>query len=329
LLCLLLAAGCDVDEPQRLISNLRVTQLIYQPEGHPGGTLSITAAGDMVTIDMENLPVLPAPAGENPGWVYEGWLAYEDTTLGPTTISMGRFEIAQSNTDPLFARGDGRVVYSPADGSMTASAGASALSTGLAFPDSVAFGPAVTAYVTIEPQPDDDLTQPHPTRLLMLAAGGLPGTDSTSPLLTPVDLELLSAGDLSRLVGTVTVNTVTGEFSFEFAAMGFIDRRLPGGQLDAGVIYQAWFVDDDTSPPRYRSVRRFEANRVGDVRIDAAMNPGDSDGDGVPEPLDFERVMVSIEPDGISNFQLVGQGADTSPEIFEIVPYIGVLPAPL
>jgi hypothetical protein len=90
-------------------------------------------------------------------------------------------------------------------------------------------------------------------------------------------------------------------------------------------------VDDDTNPPRYQPIARQNPNLLGEMAILGLNFAGfaffaDRDLDGVPEDLDFERVVVSIEPDGTHGQPPVGEGIDTHGDIFPIIPYQAPFP---
>jgi hypothetical protein len=177
-------------------------------------------------------------------------------------------------------------------------------------------------FLAIEPDPDVDLG-PGLTHLL-IGKSDLPAAGDVD-LVIPVNEGLGTVGDLSTIEGEAVVSASTGEYLAVMRQMPFITRTDP--PTDSGIIYQAWFVDDDNPhAPRYQSIGRFNPNQVGDVALSGAMDPGDGDGDFIPEPLDFERFVISIEPDMITVRQPEGRGVDTSPKIFSVVPYPIPLP---
>ena len=142
--------------------------------------------------------------------------------------------------------------------------------------------------------------------------------------MIPVNDGQPTVGDLTTIYGEALVYVATGEFQLRFQRKPFFSRSQP--PADNVLIYQAWFIDEDNGRQRYQSIQRFNPNVVGDAVIFGALNPGDGDGDGIPEPFDFERVVISIEPDALGAQQPVGQGSDTSPGIFFVAPYRSGLP---
>jgi hypothetical protein len=313
--------GCSVDDPARLTSNHRVAEIRYDASGAvvPIGELTVEGSGASISVDIEGLPILPQRSGSTAGYVYGGWISYPDTGTTRAYVTTGRFRVAEASTHPDYPTGQIRFTYDRS-GTLSILEGGTALEHGDPMPDTLAFEES-RFFIAIEPDPDAD-AGPGRTHLL-ISTGDLPAADAID-LVIPVNEGLGSVGDLSSIRGEALVNVATGEFDLGFSQMPFINRSTP--PQDPGIIYQAWFVDDDGSSPRYQSIQRFNPNAVGDFTFASTMNPGDGDGDGVPEPLDFERIVISIEPDALTAQQPFGRGADTSPNIFSIVPYLTPLP---
>lgn len=319
-LATLLAAACDVDDPDRLASNQRFVPVTFDAATAivPAGTATIATSGSEIAVEATDLPALEAPGGGAPGWAYEGWILYPfaDTT---GYIPAGRFRIPAASGDDEFPTGEARFTYAR-DGSFTLTSAGTALAHGLPMPDTLDFT-EVTFLLAIEPDPDAEPAQPGYTHLLVskevLSADG-------GALIVPVSPGTPQAGDFSTLDGEANVNAATGEFALVFEFMPYFVRSSPPN--DPGLTYQAWFVDDDGAAPRYQSIARFNPNVVGDARLNGVLYPGDLDGDGVPEPLDLDRVLITIEPDMITAQQPAGQGVDTSGNLFQTVPYRETLP---
>jgi hypothetical protein len=315
-------AGCGVDEPNRLTSNQRLTHVAYDANRAvvPIGTLTVEGSGNQVSIDVSGLPIVPQHTGNTAGYVYGAWFSYADTGSARAFRSGGRFRVAEASTNPDFPTGD--IAFNiQRNGTLTVTHGGTALEHGDPLPDSLQYN-ETRFLITIEPDPDPDAA-PGRTHLL-IGKSDLPATGDVD-LVVPVNEGLITVGDFSTIQGEALVNAATGEFELVLREMPYISRSDP--PADPGIIYQAWFVDDDRPDhPRYQSIMRFDPNSVGDFRTTGVMNPGDGDSDGVPEPLDFERVVISIEPDALTAQQPVGRGADTSPDIFQVVPYLDPLP---
>ena len=313
-----LLGGCDVDSPGRLTTNLRTASQRFYPSGIPAGSVTLEGSLDRISVAIDRLPVLTGPTQSAEGFAYEGWITTPDSVK-----STGRFRIAASqNQDPESDTGSVRFSYDRT-GALTVTQGGAAITQGQPLSDTFDFTARAGFLLTIEADPTDDpgLGFVH---LLATEPESLLSTSRPLGLILPVNIGIPGQGKFDRIDAVATLNAATGEYNLDFEGMPFIARSGP--PVDVGLIYQAWFVDDDTSPPRYQSIRRFKPNGVGDVTLTGAINPGDGDGDGVPEPLDFERVVVSIEPDGLTAQQPEGQGVDTSGAIFPVVPYEAKLP---
>ena len=313
--------GCDVDDPDRLSSNQREARIEYDASSAivANGVLTVEGDGQSIGVVIEMLPILPAPTADD-GWAYEGWISYPDTGTARATRSTGRFRVTNFGANAEYPNGNIRFTYER-NGALHVLSGGNELSEGEALPDTLDFGEA-TFFLAIEPDPDFDLG-PGLTHLL-ISESQLPAAGEVD-LVVPVNENLGTVGDLSTIEGEAVVNAATGEFILAMRQMPFISRTAP--PTDNGIIYQAWFVDDDAPrDPRYQSIVRFNPNPVGDFVFTGAMNPGDGDGDNIPEPLDFERFVISIEPDMITVQQPVGRGVDTSPTVFSVVPYLIPLP---
>ncbi len=305
LVCLA-ATGCDETSPGSFETNLRVSRLEFDAARVPGGTVEVDTAGQTLTVTLSGLPELGGL------YVYEGWVI-ADPTGTPTAVSAGRYTAATSGSP--FPTAQGAITYA-VDGTTSATGALQQVGDGQPYvADSLTANPRFV--LSIEPNPDND---PAPYSIKLVA--GVLTLGETQPLA----LAGHSGFNLADLSGEVTINTVTGEFELDLSRLGRFDRSMPGAAGDPGLIYQAWLVDTDPDPDRILSVRRFNANLVGDAPIAGQLNPGDTDGDGQPEPLDVERVYISIEPDGVANFEPVGSGIDTSPNIFSAVPYVADLP---
>ncbi|MGD8394084.1 MAG: hypothetical protein PVF43_01280 [Candidatus Eiseniibacteriota bacterium] len=329
--------GCDEDAPARLSSNSRTASLELQPEAIPEGTLEVTSDLTTIRLDLAQIPVLADDSGQPRPFVYEGWLRYLDDVSGSSVnVSMGRFRVDPASGQPYFARGDITLEYTILDGTMAVTAGGDKQSDGA--PLGVDLSTGVSFALAIEPDPDPEPGMPTPLRMLTLPPDSLiTGHGMATELIMPVDLDFPFAGRFDRLQGTVQVNAITGEYGLIFRGLPFFDREPVGGETDPGLVYQAWFIDDDTTPPRVYNIMRFLPNLAGDAEIRDFLETGDADGDLVPEPLDFERVLISIEPDIILSGQEIGDGIDTAtrtdPEqpdsiehIFPIVAYEAILP---
>jgi len=313
--------GCGVDEPDRLSSNQREARIEYDAGSAivPSGELTVEGSGLEIGVVISTLPILEGPAAGN-GWAYEGWISYADTGVVRATRSTGRFRVTNQGANREFPNGNIRFSYER-NGALHVLSGGTELAEGEALPDTLDFSEA-RFFLAIEPDPDSDLG-PGLSHLL-ISKSDLP-TAGEVDLVVPVNEGLGPVGDLSTIEGEAVVNSATGEFILGMRQMPFISRTSP--PTDTGLIYQGWFVDDDNPHvPRYQSIGRFNPNQVGDIVINGAMNPGDGDGDNIPEPLDFERFVISIEPDMITVQQPVGRGVDTSPEIFSVIPYPIALP---
>ncbi len=317
--------ACDVDDPPRLTANQRVVPVVYDSRTAlvAAGDLTIEPGGNQITVAVTGLPVLTGPASGQLGWAYEGWISYPDTGESRGYISTGRFRIPATNQDPEFPTGVARFTYMRSGGFELLSTGMP-LAQGQPMPDTLDFTDGVTFLLAIEQDPDPDPNTVGYSHILV-SNGDLPAVaDTTVTVIMPLNVGTPEAGDFSTLDGEALLNAATGEFQLQFQRMPYFTRSSP--PADPGLIYQAWFVDDDTSPPRYLSIARFNPNIVGDATLTGAVNPGDSDGDGLPEPLDLERVMISIEPDMLNAQQPPGQGVDTDGAIFQLVPYRATLP---
>lgn len=316
----LLAAACDVDDPDRLSANQRFVPVTFNATTAvlPAGTVTIATSGTEITIAADGLPVLAGPAQGEPGWAYEAWIQYPfaDTT---DYIPAGRFRIPAAGADVEFPTGVAEFTYAR-DGSFTLTSAGTTLAQGVPMPDTLDFTEDVRFLLVIEPDPDGEPDQPGYTHLLV-------SKDVLDPdgvaLIVPVS-GTTQAGDFSPLDGEANVNAATGEYSLHFELMPYFIRSSPPN--DPGLTYQAWFVDDDRTPASYQSIARFNPNVVGDANLNGALYPGDLDGDGVPEPLDVDRVLITIEPDMITAQQPPGQGLDTSGDLFPTVPYQETLP---
>ncbi len=314
--------GCGVDEPGRITTNERATAIVYDADLAivPSGTVTVEDDTVTLTVAIDDLPILLTSNGTG-DLVYEGWISFADTGEARAFISTGRFTIvAGPDSDPEYPTGDVAFRYNRLSGSFTVTEGGDELAAGQPLPDSLDFS-ETRFFLAIEPNPD---SSPDPGLSHLLIGK----TDLTSPgtvdLVIPVNEGQPTVGDLSTIDGEAVVNVSTGEFQLFLQRTPFFSRSEP--PTDPGLIYQAWFIDEDDNRSRYQSIQRFNPNAVGDAVIVGALNPGDGDGDGVPEPFDFERVVISIEPDALTAQQPVGQGRDTSPEIFSVAPYRSGLP---
>jgi hypothetical protein len=325
--CVLAAIiGCSADAPARLTTNIRSTPIEYDPARAvlPSGEVTLEGSLDAITVAIENVAAMPGPPAGAAGFVYEGWVSYPDTGQARFYISTGRFTLpAAGGSDPNLPTANVTFLYDR-DGNFTMLAGGNPLTQGEPLPDTLDFTERVRFILAIEPEPDTDpgIGPIH----VLVTNGDLPESPGSVQLIVPVDVgDPDLAGRFDILTGSsATLNAATGEFSVRFQSMPFINRTEPPG--DVGLIYQVWFADDDTNPPRLLSVARENPNVLGDLTLSGAVNPGDADGDGVPEPLDLDRVIVSIEPDGITSGQPPGQGVDTSNDIFPMIPYQAPLP---
>lgn len=315
------AMGCSVDDPDRLSTNQREARIEYDAGTaiEPTGVLTVEGSGLSIEVEISTLPILDGPAADN-GWAYEGWISYPDTGSARAYRSTGRFRVTNQGANAEYPNGNIRFRYERT-GQLHVLSGGTELAEGEALPDTLDFGES-QFFLAIEPDPDVDLG-PGLTHLL-IGKSDLPAAGEVD-LVLPVNEGLGTVGDLSTIQGEAVVSATTGEFIVAMRQMPFISRTAP--PTDTGIIYQAWFVDDDNPrAPRYQSIGRFNPNQVGDVGLTGAMNPGDGDNDNIPEPLDFERLVISIEPDMITVQQPVGRGVDTSPEVFSVVPYPIPLP---
>lgn len=317
----LFAAACDVDDPGRLSANQRHVPVTFDPGTAivPAGTVQIAATQTEITVDAAGLPVLDGPTVNAPGWAYGGWIRYS-TGNTPGYVATGRFRIPASGPNSEFPTGEASFTYARS-GAFTLTSTGTTLAQGLPLPDTLDFDEEVTFLLAIEPDPDPEPNQIGYTHLLVSKA--FLAADPVD-LIMPVSPGTPQAGDFTTLDGDANVNAATGEFSLTFQLMPYFDRGSP--PEDPGLTYQAWFVDDDRTSPIYWSIARFNPNAVGDVTLTGAMYPGDLDGDGVPEPLDLERVVITIEPDMLTAQQPAGQGVDTSGDLFQTVPYQETLP---
>jgi hypothetical protein len=327
-----------------LSSNSRAATLELQAEAIPEGSLEVTPDLTTIRLDLAQIPVLEDASGQPRPFVYEGWLSYTDDTSGEMVhVSMGRFRVDATSGQPYFPRGEITLDYTLLDGTMTVTEGGEKRSDGA--PLGVDLSTGVAFALAIEPEPDTEPGIPTPLRMLTLPPDSLIVDHGTATeLIVPVDLDFDFAGRFDRLMATIQLNAATGEYGLIIRGLPFFDREPTGGETDPGLVYQVWFLDDDTTPPRVYAltdqmnrVLRFLPNLAGDADLRGALELGDADGDGVPEPLDFERLFLSIEPDIILGGQEIGDGLDTSrrtdPEepdsidhIFPIVAYIAVLP---
>jgi hypothetical protein len=312
--------ACDETAPNQLLTNHRVGTFELT-SAIPNGGVTLEGSLDQISVTIGELPVLSSD------FAYEGWISYGDTSA-TFNISTGRFRIFDTGgIDPIHRTGEVTFTYDRGGGFAVNPSDGDELAQGEALPDSVELTEGVTFFLAIETDPDNS---PNPGVIhILMTEDVLPDDAGDVDLILPVSLGEPSQGDFSQLDGTVLLNAATGEIQLTFHRMPFLDRSSPPD--DPGLIYQIWFVDDDQSPPRYRSVAgRGGPNSVGDFFIEGPpIEPGDADSDGVPEPMDFERVLVSIEPDGLTAQQPVGQGLDTSGEIFPVVPYRVRLPLPV
>ncbi|HWN82275.1 MAG TPA: hypothetical protein VNM87_09285, partial [Candidatus Udaeobacter sp.] len=297
--CLLALAhfGCSVDDPDRISTNQRTARIEYDPTSAivPTGTVTVEGSGLSIGVVIQMLPILADPSSGD-GFAYEGWISYPDTGTARAYRSTGRFRVTNRGANAEYPNGDVRFTYERT-GQLHVLSGGDELAEGEALPDTLDFSES-SFFVAIEPDPDVDLG-PGLTHLL-ISKTDLPAADDVE-LVVPVNEGLGTVGNLSTIEGEAVVNAATGEFRLVMRQMPFISRTAP--PTDTGLIYQAWFVDDDNPHPhahRYQSIARFNPNQVGDAVLTGAMNPGDGDGDNVPEPLDFERLVISIEPDMIT-----------------------------
>jgi hypothetical protein len=313
--------GCGVDEPDRLSTNQREARIEFDAESAivPTGVLTVEGDGLSIGVEISTLPILDGPAADD-GWAYEGWISYPDTGSARAYRSTGRFRVINQGANAEYPNGNVRFSYERT-GALHVLSGGTELAEGEALPDTLDFSES-RFFLAIEPDPDVDLG-PGLTHLL-IGKSDLPAAGDVD-LVIPVNEGLGTVGDLSTIEGEAVVSASTGEYLAVMRQMPFITRTDP--PTDSGIIYQAWFVDDDNPhAPRYQSIGRFNPNQVGDVALSGAMDPGDGDGDFIPEPLDFERFVISIEPDMITVRQPEGRGVDTSPKIFSVVPYPIPLP---
>lgn len=318
--------GCSADAPGRLTTNIRVASIEYDAARSvlPSGEVTLEGSLETITVAIENVAAMPGPPAGASGFVYEGWISYPDTGQARFYVSTGRFTLpAAGGADPNLPTADVTFLYDR-DGNFTMLAGGNPLTQGQPLPDTLDFTERVQFILAIEPEPDNDpgIGPIH----LLVTKSDLPESPGSVDLIVPVDVgDPDRAGRFDILTSSsATLNAATGEFTVRFESMPYIDRTEPPG--DVGLVYQTWFADDDTDPPRLVSIARENPNVLGDLTLSGAVNPGDTDGDGVPEPLDLDRVIVSIEPDGITSGQPPGQGVDTSNDIFPMVPYQQLFP---
>jgi hypothetical protein len=297
--------GCEVDGPATYATNQRYGEFQLDDAAIPRGQLTVESSLDQITVTLEQFPALVFADGSPRAFFYEGWLTTEADT-GLVYYSTGRFRTTPNNGDQYFPRGSTTFTYQ-LDGTFQVTSGGEALGGAAPFPDTL--GPEVSFELTIQPEPASGSVTP--IRPLILPVP-MPDSASTHDLIVPADVGQATEGTFDRLRSEISINTVSGEMHVRFQLMAFFRRNLPGTPSDPGLMYQAWLVDDDMTPPRVVSVDRFNPNLAGDYNIDAQIYPGDLDGDGVPEPIDFERMWVSIEPDGITSSQPLGDGLDTS-----------------
>jgi hypothetical protein len=321
----ILMTACDEDEPARLTTNLRIANFQYDPDRAviPSGDVTLEDGLEMITVRAARMPAMPGPEPGSSGWVYEGWASYPDTGDARFYVSTGRFTLDEGiGSDPNLPTGSITYTYHR-DGTFTVLEGGTPLTQGEPLPDTLDFTEDVSYLIGVEPEPDANpgLGPIHP----VAAATELPQEAGSVDLIVPVNIgDPEHAGQFDGLTSSSAVlNAATGEYLIEFETMPFIFRDMVP---DPGLVYEMWFIDDDTNPPRYFSLGRENPNVIGVLTLSGAIHPGDTDGDGVPEPLDFERVVVSIEPDGSPVQQPVGQGIDTSSDIFSIIPYAEPLP---
>ena len=320
-LLVLLATACDVDDPDRLAANQRFVPVTFDAATAvlPAGTVTIAASGTEIAVEVGGLPALAAPAQSEPGWAYEAWIQYP---LADTTgyITAGRFRIPAPSGSSEFPTGEARFTYAR-DGAFTLTSTGTTLAQGQPMPDTLDFTENVTFLLAIEPDPDREPLTVGYSHLVVTK--GVLTVDGVA-LIVPVSPGTPQAGDFSTLQGEANVNAATGEYSLRLGLMPYFTRSSPPS--DPGLIYQAWFVDDDGGGPHYQSIARFNPNVVGDANLTGALYPGDLDGDGVPEPLDVSRVLITIEPDMLTAQQPPGRGVDTSGDLFQSVPYQETLP---
>ena len=318
----ILGLGCGVDDPGRITTNERTTAIVYDASVaiDPSGTVNVEDDSVTLTAAIDDLPILLSTNGTG-DYAYEGWVSYADTGESRAYVSTGKFTIvAGPDSDPDYPTGNVEFRYNRRTGSFVVTEGGDELAAGQPLPDPLIFSDT-RFFLAIEPNPDPS-PNPGLTHLL-IGKADLPDS-GTVDLVIPVNEGQPSVGDLRTIDGEAIVNCATGEFQLLLQRTPFFSRSEP--PTDHGLIYQAWFIDEDNNRSRYLSIQRFNPNAVGDAVITGAMNPGDGDGDGVPEPFDFERVVISIEPDALNAQQPVGQGRDTSPEIFSVAPYQSGLP---
>lgn len=317
----ILGLGCGVDDPGRITTNQRATAIVYDADIAivPSGTVTVADDSVNLTAEIDDLPILLTPNGTG-DLAYEGWISFADTGDARIFYSTGRFTIsAGPSSDPEYPTGDVAFRYNRQTGTLTVTEGGDELAAGEPLDATLDLTEA-TFFLAIEPR--DANPEPGLTHLLIGRTNlEVPGTVD---LVIPVNEGQSSVGDLTTIDGEAVVNAATGEFELTLQRTPFFSRGDPPD--DPGLVYQAWFVDEDDNRSRYQSIQRFNPNAVGDAVILGALNPGDGDGDGVPEPFDFERVVISIEPDALTAQQPVGQGRDTSPEIFSVAPYRSGLP---
>ncbi len=314
--------ACDAQAPGRFPTNLR--QATFQVSGPiPSGRVTLESGLTRISVELDDLPVLAAP-GPTPGFAYAGWLSFLDADTNRVFVTTGVFRIqATDGIDSIHRIGPARFTYD-SDGTFQLTSAGVEVSPGQPLPPGESLNAGMSFFLAIETDPDDAAGPGyiHP----LVAPDTLPGTPGSVDLIVPVNVGLTSQGDFSELRGEAQLSASTGEYKLTFSSLPVLSRTSP--PFDVGLIYQAWFVDDDTSPPRYQSIARFAPNAIGDATVLGAITPGDLDGDRAPEPIDFERILISLEPDGISAQQPVGQGLDTSGEIFPIIPYRMRLPEP-
>lgn len=315
LLALALSA-CEEDAPTRFVTNDRHGDFLITNQ-IPSGQVTV-ASSDLISVAIDKLPVLAA----GQGFAYEGWLTFVDADTNRADASTGRFSIVPTGGPDLIHRtGSVRFTYA-SSGAFQVTAGGDELAQGEALPSGIDFSDSLSFFLAIEPHPDNS---PNPgfTHLLV-GAEDLQNPPGPVKLIVPVNLGSASAGDFLDLDAEGSLSATTGGFHLRFQQMPVLNRTTPPD--DPGLIYQAWFVDLDQSPPRYQNITRFVPNQIGDRILEGNVHPGDLDGDGAPEPLDFEWIVVSLEPDGLNAQQPIGQGLDTSGEIFPVVPYYVRLP---
>jgi hypothetical protein len=319
-LCVLLGA-CDEEAPGRFPTNQREAAFEVT-SSFPTGQVTLEGSLTRITVTVDRIPILPSS-----GFLYGAWLTYLDVDTNRVDVSAGVFRVTGTiPSDPADRVGAITMNYDAADGDLEVTSGGTALADGEPFPGGVNLTDGVTFFLAVEPDPDNS---PNPGVIHpVVAAEPLPAVPGSVSLIVPVNIGLETAGDFSDLDGTALVNAATGEFQLGFSTMPVFTRTSPPD--DPGLVYQVWFVDDDLSPPRYVNIDRFVPNPIGDFSINGPppFIVGDLDGDGAPESIDFERILISVEPDGLNAQQQVGDGIDTSGQIFPIVPYRIRLPEP-